>query len=181
MRTRSSVHQLMAAALLAGSLACASSEQLPPLELAVRVPAAEETVPLAGAGLEQRKQRMGRAYRDLVHFHKTLESLHYRADRSGLRRIRSFADAYIGLHVDPLLRAEWQSQHPEVALLDANLRFAKADVLIRMRQTGRAERVMDEIERRFQGREDLLVDYPVGEQKPLGQALRQLRDGKWRG
>jgi hypothetical protein len=34
---------------------------------------------------------------------------------------------------------------------------------------------------RFQGREDMLIDYPFGEQRSLGEGLEMLRDRKWRG
>jgi hypothetical protein len=65
--------------------------------------------------------------------------------------------------------------------LDAGLRLAQADVLIQMRQTGRAQQVLDELARRFPGREGMLVEYPIGGQTTLGQALQALRERKWRG
>ena len=80
-----------------------------------------------------------------------------------------------------LLSGEWQSRHPELTALDANLRFAKAELLVALRMPRRAQAVMDEIEVRFQGREDMLVDYPFGEQRSLGEGLQMLRDRKWRG
>jgi hypothetical protein len=40
---------------------------------------------------------------------------------------------------------------------------------------------MDQIEERFQGRGDMLVDYPFGHQRPLAEGLQMLRDGKWAG
>jgi hypothetical protein len=139
-------------------------------------PVAEETAPLAGAALEQRKERLVRAQRDLAHYQTTLESLYYRDDRDGLRRMARFADAYLSMHVDRLLAHEWQSRHPEVAVIDANLRLAKADVLLRMHQIDRARDVLDELERRFDRREDLLIEHPLGTQRKLGEALKLLRD-----
>ena len=38
---------------------------------------------------------------------------------------------------------------------------------------------IDDIEDRFEGRESMLVEYPVGEQRSLGEALDMLRDQKW--
>ena len=38
---------------------------------------------------------------------------------------------------------------------------------------------IDDIEDRFEGRESMLVEYPVGEQRALGEALEILRDQKW--
>ncbi len=170
-------------ALLAGLAAvalsgCFSTPEPEPLGWINSMPVAEETAPLAGTALEQRKERLTRAQHDLAHFHTTLESLYYRDDRDGMHRMRRFTDAYLSMHVDRLLLHEWQSRHPEVAVLDASLRLAKADVLLRMRQFERAGEVFGQLERRFEGRDNLLVEYPIGTRRPLGEALRILRDGK---
>jgi hypothetical protein len=167
------------AALILG-VACASSPELPPGFLDERT-AVEENTPLGGESLAQRKLEMKRAYSDLVHFYVTLESLHQRRDRNGLILFSEFTETYMGEHLDPLLRNEWQSQHPEVMGIDANLRFVQAEVLMQMGDPGGVQRVIDEIERRFRGHENMLVDYPIGDQSPLGQALQILRDRKWRG
>jgi hypothetical protein len=168
----------LAAAALLPLLGCLGSEA-PESHWIGTAPAAEETAPLAGAALEQRKTQLVRAQRDLRHFHTTLESLYYRDDRSGLRTMGRFADVYLSLYVDPLLAHEWQSRHPEVAVVDANLRLAKADVLLRMHQTERAEEALDELERRFDRRRDLLIEYPIGTRRSLAEALELLREGKW--
>jgi hypothetical protein len=139
-------------------------------------PIAEETAPLAGAALEQRKDRLVKAQRDLAHFNTTLESLHFRDDRFGTGTMTRFADAYLSMHVDRLLAHEWQSRHPEVAVVDANLRLAKADILVQMHHKDRAADVLDELERRFERRNDLLVEYPLGTQRSLGEAIKLLRD-----
>jgi hypothetical protein len=80
-----------------------------------------------------------------------------------------------------MLRAKWQSVHPELAALDASLRFAKAELLIRMRYPRRVQKMIDDIERRFEGRPDLLVEYPLGRQGTLGEGLELLKDRKWKG
>jgi len=165
----------IAGALLLSLAGCLGSSE-PETHWLGTAPAVEETAPLAGAALEQRKDQMVRAQRDLSHFQTTLESLYYRDDRDGLNRMARFADNYLTTNVDQLLDHEWQSRHPEVAVLDANLRLAKADVLLRMNQKDRAGKVLDEIERRFQRRDDMLIEHPLGTQRKLGEALKLLRD-----
>ena len=153
----------------------------PDVELGVDPTMAEQSAPLGGEALSQRRLEMRRAHLDLVHFHTTLASLNQRRDRNGQVLFKGFLDAYIGTHVEPMLSGEWQSRHPELTALDANLRFAKAELLIRLRMPRRAQEVMDQIEERFQGREDMLVDYPFGTQRPLGEGLEMLTERKWRG
>jgi hypothetical protein len=93
----------------------------------------------------------------------------------------AFLDDYLGEHLDPLLAREWQSQHAEIQGLDANLRLLEADVFLLMRRPQQMQRVLDEIERRYADRPDLLVDYPVGEQSTLAEALEILERRKWTG
>lgn len=168
-----------ALALVLGS-GCVIDRAAPP-DLVPETSAAEASVPLGGEALLQRKRELDRAYRDMVHFDATLLSLHRHGDKNGLRQFGNFLEAYMGLHLDPLLAGEWQSRHPELTALDANLRFAKAEILIQLRMTRQAQEVMDQIEQRFKGREDMLVDYPFGQQHPLGEGLQMLRERKWRG
>jgi len=182
-RNRTSVPSLLVLALLALAAlaaACASSPELP-AGLLEEPSAVEENTPLGGEALTQRKLEMKRAYKDLVHFHVTFESLHQRKDRNGLILFSEFVQTYMGSHLAPLLRNDWQSEHPEVMGLDANLRFIQADVLMQMNDPSAVQDAIDEIERRFRGRENMLVDYPIGDQSPLGQALSVLRDRKWKG
>ena len=141
----------------------------------------QETAPLGGEGLALRKRDLRRAHRDMSHYHTNLESLHARKDRSGLIMFNRYLDAYMHTHLAPLLEANWQSRHPELMALDANLRLAQADVLVRMHETRRAQATIDEIRKRFSGRESLLVEYPIGGQTTLKQALQSLEDRKWRG
>ncbi len=143
---------------------------------------AEATVveaPLGGEALYQRKQDLIRAQRDMTAFHATLASLVDRRDSRGQAVFDAFLVDYMGRHLDPLLGAEWQSTHPEVMATDANLRFLKAEVLVQMRYPRLVQGVIDDIERRYTGQDALLVDYPVGEQSSLVDALALLRDRKW--
>jgi hypothetical protein len=167
-------------ALVAGLVACGPSHRLPP-GLLYEGTRQEENAPLGGDALAHRKLEMQRAYRDLIHFHATFESLFFRRDRSGQILFSEFVGTYMGTHLDPILRNEWQSHHPELMGLDANLRFVQAEVLMQMRDPAGAEAAIEEIERRFQGRENMLVDYPIGEQSTLAEGLEILRDRKWRG
>ncbi len=159
---------------------CASHPEIPD-DLAWGETAAEESAPLGGEALEMMTHEMERSQNDMLHFHTTLRALRARKDRSGFIQLSGFLDAYMGLHVRPLLRSEWQSNHPELMALDANLRFAVAEVFIQLRDPSRAQRTIEEIERRFKGRENMLVEYPIGGQSTLGEALELARNKKWRG
>ncbi len=143
--------------------------------------AAEETNPLGGDALAQRKLSLTRAHRDLEHFQKTLASLRYRKDRSGTILFVNFLEAYMGTHLSPILANEWQSRHPELMGLDANLRFAQAELLGRMRDPRRVQRMIEDIERRFDGRGNMLIEYPYGQHHTLSEGLAVLRERKWRG
>jgi len=171
---------VLALLALALPLACASNGDLPE-DFALDQSAAEESSPLGGEALAQMKQEMVRAQHDMTHFHATLQSLQYRRDRNGMVLFSGFVDRYMGEHLTPLLGTEWQSRHPELMALDANLRFAQASVLIQMRSPRRVQRVIDEIERRYGTRTDMLVEFPIGSQGTVGEGLVKLRDSKWRG
>ena len=141
----------------------------------------EQATPLGGAALQQRRREMERAYGDMVNHRATLLNLRARNDRNGSMLFGSFLEAYLARHLAPLLRSEWQSRHPELMALDASLRLLEAEVRVELRDTGRVQEQLDELARRFAGRETLLVDYPVGKQTPLGTAIEGLRKRKWRG
>ena len=137
--------------------------------------------PLGGEALAQRMVDMRRAYRDMVHFHATLSGMADRQDSHGIQIFDRFLAEYMGAHLEPLLRGEWQATHPEVASLDASLRLAKAEILVQMRYPRGVQKIIDDLETRYRGRDDLLVDYPLGRQGTLGDGLEILRDRKWSG
>lgn len=141
--------------------------------------AVEEEAPLGGEALAQRRMDLDRAWRDLLHFDATMQSLVDRKDTRSVAQLDGFLDEYMGTHLHGLLRPEWQSSHPEVMALDANLRFMKAELLAQMRYTRRVQKAIEDIETRYLGRESMLVEYPVGEQRKLGEALTMLRERKW--
>jgi hypothetical protein len=169
---------IVAAAIAFGALGLGcgggSRHQLP-VDFATQLAPNEETAPLGGTGLRQRTIELQRAHRDLVHIHDTFESLIYHDDRKGEGRLGRFAEAYMALHLDRMLSHKWQSKHPEVMGLDANLRLLKADILMKMRSEDRADRVIDDIQERYKGRESMLVDYPVGTQQSLADGLKALQ------
>lgn len=139
----------------------------------------EPTAPLGGENLAVRKQEVRRAYADLVHFQETLETLRRRRDGNGMALFRSFAEDYMDAHLQPILDADWQSDHPELLGLDANIRLVQAEVYMLLGKPGQMQDVVDDLEKRFKGRETMLVNYPLGEQSTLQEALDQLSDRKW--
>lgn len=159
---------------LGGCAAGTDPDSLPMTEAAV-----EEEAPLGGEALARRRMDLERAWRDLLHFESTMESLVDRKDSRSVALLDGFLDQYMTTHLAGLLRPQWQSSHPEVMALDANLRFLQAELLAQMRYTRRVQASIDDITWRFEGRESMLVEYPVGEQRPLGEALEMLRDRKW--
>ncbi len=131
---------------------------------------------LEGEALEQRKDQMRRAHRDLISLHETARSLRRHRSFDDLHVFRGFVDPYFEAHVQTLLSEEEEGWHSELALLDANLLFAKASVLIELREKRRVARVIREIDRRFKGMETMLVEFPIGEQSTLARALIELRE-----
>jgi len=162
-----------ALALLPG---CASKTFLPH-DFGKDEKSAEENAPTGGPTLDQRRENMTRMYKDLVHFRTSLRDAQQRGDRATTNALGLFIDSYMNMHLDPLLDGEWQSRHPELWGLDADLRLAKADVLIRMNDTSRAKKTLDEVAARYKGRDDMLVHYPLGSESPLGKAIKLLREG----
>jgi hypothetical protein len=168
-----------ALAVLAG--ACASDDVAKmPIDLDAEPPRDMNT-PLGGVTLSQRRIELARAQGDLVHFMATLDSLQLRRDQNGQVLFKGFVDEYLGTHVDPMLATEMHSKQPELAGLDATIRFLEAEMLTTLRSPARAQKVVDELERLYEGRADMLVDWPVGKKTPLKKAMDLLEDEKWRG
>jgi len=170
-----SLVRLTALALLVPALGCGSKTYLAK-DFGRAEKSAEETAPLGGPSLDQRRENMTRMYKDLVHFRTSLRDSQERGDRTTTNALAFFIGTYMNMHLDPLLDGEWQSRHPELWGLDADLRLAKADVLIRMNDTSRASKTLDELAARYKGRDDMLVHYPMGSESPLGKAIKLLRD-----
>jgi hypothetical protein len=172
---RQSLRRVTLLALVALLPACGSKTYLSK-DFARNDKSAEENAPTGGPTLDQRRENMTRMYKDLVHFRTSLRDAQQRGDRATTNALGLFIDSYMNMHLDPLLDGEWQSRHPELWGLDADLRLAKADVLIKMNDTSRAKKTLDEVAARYKGRDDMLVHYPLGSESPLGKAIKLLRD-----
>jgi len=138
--------------------------------------------PMGGEALMQRKDELERALSDMMIFRQTLESMNDRRDSRGIDSSQEFLNRYMAIHLEPLLEPRWQSSHPELILVDANLRFVQAELLIQMGYGlgGWTDDVIDELIERYKQRGNILVDYPVGTQTTLREALRILRNHKVR-
>lgn len=170
---------VLIAALLGGAGAgCVTNERLAD-DLVLEATQTEASAPLGGEALAQRKRELDRAFRDLTHMHATLMSLKHRGDRSANVLFSEFVETYLLKHVAPLLEGEWQSRHPEVAVLDVNVRLAVAELWVQMNSRRSADRMIAEIERRYAGREEMLVAYPIGSEGTLGDGLQRLRNRDW--
>ena len=77
------------------------------------------------------------------------------------------------------------SEDPEYALLDAELRLVKAELLIETKDYWSAGDVIGQIADRYENRSSMLVNFPVGEQSTLAEAIDYLRarnkgePGRW--
>jgi hypothetical protein len=177
-RTWLRLAQAGALALLAG--ACAHDTHNPALDLDAVV-VRDANTPLGGVSLSQRRIELARARADMVHFMATLDSLQLRRDQNGQVLFKGFVDEYLGTHVDPMLETEMNSKQPELAGLDVSIRFLEAEMLTKLRSPARAQKVINQLERLYEGRADMLVDWPIGKKTPLKKAMDLLDDRKWRG
>ena len=170
--------KIRAALLIAGCAAlvagCMSDERIADDWMA-EASKGKASAPLGGEALSQRKLDLDRTYRDLGHFLTTIDGLNRRNDRSGLVQFTEFAGFYVAKHVLPMLEPDWQSRHPEVSTLDANARFAVAALWKKVGADYSSERMLEEIEKRYKGRGEMLVGYPIGSESTLKDAVKRLR------
>ena len=162
---------------LALSVACGKPVAFDPL-LGPRL-SADSEAPLGGAALAQRQLELESASRDLAQFQATLSTLRQRSDAEGHILFVEFVDAYIEDRLVPILARPTQSEHPELSGADLHLRVMTAETLVQLGAPIRAQRVMNEITRRYDGRMALLVEYPPGEAHSLEEALEILQDRRW--
>lgn len=142
-------------------------------------PRAREQRPLVGEALARRTRDLVTARETLAEMQTTLRDLQRRRDRAALPPFADFVRAYFGLQLDRLLAPEWPSRHPDLMALDATLRLAKADLLRRLDDAAKAGRVLDDIERRFLGRQEMLIEYPMDHERTVRDALKVLRSRSW--
>jgi hypothetical protein len=169
----SRIRQSVPWAALLALLGCAGS---PPLSAGFeRTPVAlGEDAFLAGETLAQRKHLLERAHRDLKAFHANLASLQRHRHRAETAQLASFLRRYIDGPVSDALSDREEGFNPELTQLDANLLFAEADVLVDLEDRRRLSTLIDDIIERFDGMEGLLVEYPIGEENTLSDALAHL-------
>ncbi len=129
-----------------------------------------------GEALAQRKLELERAVADLGNFLDTVGSMKDRGDEHGIELFRRFVDQYLLTHVGPLLAPKWQSHHPELIRYDANLRFAQSALLLELAYPKWAKDEIRELRARYAERGNMLVEYPLGEQNTLREALTLLRE-----
>ena len=141
---------------------------------------AQDELAIGGEALVQRKLELERAVADMGDFLETLESMKDRGNERGIELFRGFLDRYLITHIRPLLAPVWQSQHPELISYDANLRFIQTELLIQLAYNKWARDVIDDLFDRYKERGNMLVEYPVGNQTTLREALATLRDREWR-
>ena len=142
---------------------------------------ARSSKPLGGQTLAEHTRELKRTQDDLARYLKTLDSLRDRKDRNGLVLLKETVDEYLGRHVDPLLSRDWTSDHPELCGLDLSVRFLSIELLTKLRAPSRAQYMIDDVTERYAGREEVLVDYPLGKKSTLREALKIVEDQKWRG
>ncbi len=183
MSTRTLRRGVAAAALLSApalfAAGCVSNDERVADHLLERGSTIERNAPLGGESLSVRKHEVKRAYRDLIQYRDTFETLRRRRDGNGLTLFRQFAENYMDTHLQPILDADWQSDHPELLGMDANIRLVQAECYMLMSKPGKMQKVLNGIEDRYKGRETMLVDYPVGEQSMLHEAIEHISDRKW--
>jgi hypothetical protein len=179
-RLRSGLSLGLALVVSLGACASKDAARYAALDLEA-APSVDPNTPLGGVSLSQRRLELVRTHSDLVHFMATLDSLQLRRDQSGQILFKGFVDEYLGTHVDPMLATAMHSEQPELAGLDASIRFLEAEMLAKLRSPHRAQQTIDALEQLYQGREDMLVDWPIGKKTTLKKALDLFDDRKWRG
>lgn len=170
---RRSLSLAVLTALLCSGTACAPTRDADLYAKRERVQEAQAHT--AGQALHERKARMERTQRDLMHIQRTLETLRRHRYDDQIARFAGFVRPYLAERVHPLLSDREASWHPELVPLDANLLFAEAAVLGELRDRRGVDRVADRIEARFARLDSLIVEYPRGEQHPLAESLARLR------
>jgi succinate dehydrogenase flavin-adding protein (antitoxin of CptAB toxin-antitoxin module) len=131
----------------------------------------EEAIQHSEQRLFQRQRELERARGDLVHFQTTRRHMTDHYSRWGLRGYDRILARFVDERVDPLLANEWQSSHPELARLDADLRLLRVEAQIDMRSRWAARRSLRDIARRYKGQEQMLVSHRPGQRITLAEGL----------
>ena len=130
---------------------------------------------LGGEALAQKKQQMRRAHADLAHLflvHERLDRLQKTADR---RQLEAFIRPYLVRRVLPLVHTPpGDGWNAELRLLEANLLFAQATLLVAMGDGGELQEVIATLSDRFDGYESMLIEYPIGDSTTLEHGVEDL-------
>jgi hypothetical protein len=170
------IRALLALAVAGALGGCASYEPVP-LE---DVELSQASKPLGGETLAEKHREMERTRNDIARTLKTLDSMRLRHDEDGIQLLKGSFYRYMDDHVEPLLARDWTSHHPELGGLDAGIRFIAIEVLSKLDSPHRAEALIDDVKLRFRGREDLMIDYPVGHRSNVTKALELVEEQYWR-
>lgn len=163
---------IRAIALSAALAAACAGDAMPP------VPRADPPPP-RGEALIRHRHGLARVHADLLAILDSVDVIRARPDVVDRELIADFALAYLAMHVDPLLTPAWSSSNPSLEVVDAELRLLEAELLMRLGHRAEAERVLDELDRRFAHRSALVVDYPAGKPSSLREAVRIVRAPRW--
>jgi hypothetical protein len=175
-RARPATTRAALAALTALALsACSSAAILGRSETTATRPEQTISGPLSGEALVQRKIEMRRSARDLVHFGATVETMRLRRDR-GRDDFEGFMDRFLADRVDPLFVGTESTDDPELAVLDAELRLMKAELMIETKDFWSAGDIIDSVESRYGARRSMLVRFPVGQQNTIAASIEYLRE-----
>lgn len=128
-----------------------------------------------GQALTERKVRMRRTQRDLMHLQQTLETLRRHRYDAQFELMAGFVRPYLRDRVDPLISDREESWHPDLVALDANLLFAKGAVLAELGDRRSVESLIRTLEQRYPKMGSLLVEFPKGTQSTLSEGLSELR------
>ena len=170
----------MLAVLLVVSFAFACAKPEPHDPLLGKKLSSDAKAPLGGASLDRHRHELKLASRDLSQFHTTMADLLSRRDLDGRIRFTRFLESYLDEHLESILARSWQSDHPELAGADANLRVMYAEILIQMGRPYRVEDVVAEMRNRYPDQSRILVEMPAGEQVTLAAAIKSITKRMWR-
>jgi len=170
LQLRSSTLAALTLLVLAG---CAGTTD--PFEAFERTPVAIEGESfLDGETLAQRVKQMRRAQRDLRYFQASLESLRRHERGEEIAQLADFLRRYMDGPVAEVLSNRKESWSPQLTQLDANLLFTQAHLTVDLRDEARLTALIQAIETRFEGMDQLVVQYPIGHENTLADAFRHL-------
>ncbi len=138
----------------------------------------EPRVFLGGEALAQKKARMRRVHADLVHLHRGYTVVARQQKHEDQKQLEAFVRPFIERHVAPLVASDSEAWNTDLRLLEANLLFAEAALLVAIDDRAGLTEVIATLSDRFGGHESLLIEYPIGETQTLAHGIRDLRSAQ---